>query len=741
MKIYAKIITVVIATWVSINTASAQPDTLTLRDITVTAIKQGTATAATAKTIIDSGTTERNDIAGTKTAATLVPNFFIPDYGSRMTSTIYVRGLGTRIDQPTVGLNVDNVPIMCKENYDLDLPDISRIEMLRGPQSTLFGRNTLGGLMNIYTLSPMQWQGTRMMLSYGSRNRVKAGISHYARPTQQFAIAAAALYTGTDGEFRNAHNGKLVDWERLFNFRLKLEWTPTQSLTLSNVLAASWSRQGGYPYRQVDTDAIAYNDTCFYRRTSVTDGLTINKTWSWGSLASITTYQYIDDNMTLDQDFTPLPYFTLTQARTEHAVTHDMVMRSNGQQRWKWLNGIFAFYRRMKMDAPVTFKDTGIAQLIEQHVNEALPAYPVDWDERSFLLGSDFTMPTWGAALYHSSSLTIDRLTLTAAMRIDYEHATLNYHSETHTGYNIMDAASGKVYIHEPIDINDRGTLHKHFVQFMPRISATYSPGSTTVSNIYVTLARGSKAGGFNTQMFSDVLQQRLMQLMGIGLNYDINKVVGYKPEKAWNIELGTHIQAWYNRIKLDADIFYMDCRDRQLTVFPPGLTTGRMMTNAGHTRNYGTEVTAAITSTSHTTVNVNYGFTHATFAQYNDGKTDYIGKRVPYAPAHTLWVEALHEFKLGDNQPIQALVVSANVSGAGRIYWNEDNDVSQPFYALPGAAVTLMGKNYSLQLWGRNLTDTHYDTFYFVSIGHRFLQQAHARSVGVTLRINVNSK
>ena len=716
----------------------AQPDTLMLDNVTVTAIKQGTGTAATAKTVIGRQEAERNDIAGAKTASTLVPNFFIPDYGSRMTSTIYVRGIGTRIDQPTVGLNVDNVPIMCKENYDLELMDISRIEMLRGPQSTIYGRNTLGGLINIYTLSPMQWQGTRLLLSYGSRNSVRAGASHYALLNDRVGISLSGYYTGTDGEFRNSYNGRLTDWERQGSARFKLEWHPGSSLTLSNVLAVSFSRQGGYPYQQTGTPGIAYNDTCFYRRNSVTDGLTINKTWNWGTLSSITSYQYIDDNMTLDQDFTTQPYFTLTQARTEHAVTHDMVVRNSSDRSWRWLNGLFGFYRHMSMNAPVTFKDTGIAQLIERHVNEALPAYPVRWDERSFLLGSDFTMPTWGLALYHESRWDWNRFTFTAGVRIDYEHATLNYHSETHTGYDIIETASGSVYTHEAIDINDRGTLKKDFVQLMPRLAVTYQLHNPA-NKLYLTVARGGKAGGFNTQMFSDVLQQRLMRLMGIGLAYDVDKVVSYKPEKAWNVELGTHIEAWDRRVVLDADIFYMDCRDRQLTVFPPGLTTGRMMTNAGQTRSYGAEVATTVKPADNTTINVSYGFTHATFSHYYDGKTDYSGKHVPYAPSHTLWAEALQHINLGNDRWARSLTIAANLSGAGRIHWNEANTLSQPFYALLGASATLTGKHYSLQLWGRNLTGTRYDTFYFVSIGHEFLQRGHGRTVGATLRININ--
>ena len=715
--------------------ASVMTDTLQLSDITVTSVKQGTATVATAASTISQREAERNDVAGTKTAATMVPNFFIPDYGSRMTSTIYVRGLGTRIDQPSVGLNVDNVPVMCKENYDFDLMDVSRIEMLRGPQSTLYGRNTMGGLMNIYTLSPSHWQGTRAMLSYGSHNTYKLGLSHYTRLSHKVALSVSAYYTGSDGEFRNQHNGRLTDWERQGSGRVKLEWRPDATLLMSNVFTAAASRQGGYPYEQVGTGSIAYNDTCFYRRASVTDGLTITKSWDKAMLTSITSYQYIDDNMTLDQDFTPQPYFTLTQARHEHAITQDIVLKGNRDGQYRWMGGLFGFYRHMNMHAPVTFKDTGIAELIERHVNEALPAYPVVWDSRSFVLGSDFTMPTWGASLYHQSELDWGSFTFTAGLRLDYEHATLNYHSETHTGYDIVQASTGTVYTHEPIDIDDRGSLKKDFLQLMPRFSVIYHLNNET-NNIYLTIARGTKAGGFNTQMFSDVLQQRLMHMMGIGLTYDVNEVVGYQPEKAWNFELGTHLETWQGRLTLDADIFYMDCRDRQLTIFPKGLTTGRMMTNAGQTRSYGAELSLHLRPTLHTTLTASYGYTPATFEHYNDGKTDYSGKYVPYAPSHTLWAEALHEFTLHGGDWAQTLTMAANVSGAGRIYWNEANSLHQPFYTLLGANITLAGKHYSLQLWGRNLTDTHYRTFYFVSIGHEFLQRSHGRSLGATLRL-----
>ena len=723
--------------WATDNEAAI--DTVTLDDVSVTAIKQGAQIdLTTASTVLGKRDVERNGIVTVRGVSDLVPNFFLPEYGSRMTSTIYARGLGARIDQPSMGLNIDNVPVMCKENYDFDIADISRVEMLRGPQSTLYGRNTMGGLMNVYTLSPMQWQGTRIIAEMASHMSIKVGASHYARLGDKVGVAGGIYYTSTNGQYINEYNGKKCDWERQGTGRLKLVWQPLSTLTLSNTLSASISRQGGYPYEWVETGQIAYNDTCFYRRTSVMDGLTITKRFDRWSLSSITSYQYIDDNMTLDQDFTPRPYFTLTQARREHAVTQDVVARGDDSRAYKWLVGAFGFYRRYRMDAPVTFKEIGIKALIEDHINNVNPYYPVVWNERSFVLGSNFTNPTWGMALYHQSSLDWKRFTFTAGLRLDYEHASLNYHSETHTGYQVIESVTGGVYHSENINIDDGGSLSKHFTELLPKFSITYHLPTIGESSIYASVSKGYKAGGFNTQMFSDVLQQRLMGILGIGAAYSINDIVGYKPEKAWNYEIGGHFESANRHVKGDLSLFYIDCRDRQMTIFPDGTTTGRIMTNAGKTRSVGAEASLSVNFTDDLGMNLSYGYCDARFVRYNDGKADYKDKHVPYCPQHTLFAQAFYTYNFrGGNDWAQSITLDASLKGTGEIYWNEANSLNQPFYALLGSSITLAGKHYSLQLWGQNLTGTRYNTFYFVSISHEFLQRGRGRMLGATLRIN----
>ena len=713
-------------------------DTLALSDVTVTGIKQGTVhnSAPAAITVATRPTLERNGVTGTKTGSALVPNLFIPDYGSRMTSTIYLRGIGARIDQPAVGLNVDNVAVMCKENYDMDIMDLSRMEVLRGPQSAMYGRNTMGGVINLYTLSPLAYTGTRLLMEAASHGAWRIGASRYERLSPSLGMSISAMYGGTSGEWRNEYNGRRTDHERQGSLRTKVEWNPGNGWFVGNVLSLNYNNEGGYPYQNIATGQIATNDTCFYHRTSVMDGITVKKDMGSWSLSGIASYQFIDDNMTLDQDFTPVPYFTLTQARTEHTGTLDLVAGSKSKGKYRWLAGFNGFYRRYDMDAPVTFLDTGIDQLIESHRNSAVPEYPIQWDTRDFVLGSNFTSPTWGTALYHRSTLTLGRFTVDASLRLDYEHATLKYRSTTHTGYNIMEKSSGTVYAHENIDIDNSGSMSKDFLELLPSLTVSYKLDGT-LGTVYANVSRGSKAGGFNTQMFSDVLQQQLMGMMGIGSNYDVDKVVGYRPEKAWNAEVGTHLKPCAS-INLDLAAFYIDCRDRQLTVFPDGTTTGRLMTNAGKTRNYGIEASLAWRPLASTGVSVSYGYTNAKFTEYNDGHNDYDGCYIPYSPTHTLYGQAYHRIGInGCGEWLEGITLDANLRAAGRIYWNESNTQSQAFYGLLGAGVTLEGRHYSLQLWGRNLTDTAYNTFYFVSIGHEFLQRGHGRSLGATLRMH----
>lgn len=719
-------------------------DTVTLGELTVTALKQGSLfESPSASSRIGAPEVERLDAFSMKGISDVVPNFFVPDYGSRKTSSIYVRGIGARIDQAAVGLNVDNVPFFNKDAYDFDLVDIADVEMLRGPQSTLYGRNTMAGLINITTLSPLRYQGVRALAEYGSGDTWRLSGSVYTKPAAGFGLSASVFYTRSAGFFLNQYNGKRTDKENQLSFRIKAEWEPSDSFYILNTFAAGRLRQGGYPYQYIPTGQISYNDACFYRRNSLNDGLTVRYTHERFTLVSMTSLQYLDDHMTLDQDFLPEPYFTLTQKRRELVWTQDFVAKSRSAGAYSWLTGVFGFYRNMHMQAPVNFLDSGIRQLIEQHRNNANPNYPIAWDSRNLLLDSHFSNPGFGVALYHQSKLEMgEKWQLTAGLRLDFERNGLRYRSLCNSGYTIFHGteANGepKPFRHIPVEIDQTGHLHSHFLELLPKLAVLYRlPESIGRSNIYASVSKGYKAGGFNTQMFSDVLQQRLMGVMGIGASYDVEKILSYKPEKSWNYEVGAHYESFDGRWIAELSAFYIDCRDQQLTMFPDGTTTGRIMTNAGKTRSFGAEISITASPWTPLTLQASYGYTNATFRRFFNGMNDFSGKRVPYAPSNTLFVGVSYLW-LKPFMKARSLELTADMTGTGSICWNESNTQSQNFYALAGANLSLAFEHFSLALWVKNIFDTRYDTFYFVSMGNEFLQRGKPRTMGVTLRMNL---
>ena len=138
--------------------------------------------------------------------------------------------------------------------------------------------------------------------------------------------------------------------------------------------------------------------------------------------------------------------------------------------------------------------------------------------------------------------------------------------------------------------------------------------------------------------------------------------------------------------------------------------------------------------------LNASYGFTDARFVEFSDGKEDYKGKFIPYSPKNTLFVGASYNIPV-NRSSLDAIDVGVDMKGIGDIYWNEANSVKQPFYTLLSASLLLTKGDFSLKVWGDNLANTHYNSFYFVSIGNAFLQQGKPARCGVTLRMNFKSK
>ena len=128
-----------------------------------------------------------------------------------------------------------------------------------------------------------------------------------------------------------------------------------------------------------------------------------------------------------------------------------------------------------------------------------------------------------------------------------------------------------------------------------------------------------------------------------------------------------------------------------------------------------------------------NYGYTNAKFEEFSDGVNDYAGNYLPYAPQHTASLGASYRWTI-NRKLLDALTLNCSWQGMGKIYWNEANTLSQDFYSQLNASVELQKGPVSLTLWGRNLTDTDFYTFYFKSMTNNFYNHGKPCRMGVTL-------
>lgn len=665
----------------------------------------------------------------------VAPNFFQPRYGSRITSSIYFRGFGSRIDQPVVAVYLDDIPILDKNAYDFDFPDLRRISILRGPQGVLFGRNTSLGVIRIETLSPFDWTGVRTSAEVTANGSWRASAAVFQQPSETWGWSASAAVSHEAGFFVNTYDGTTCDRGNSVSLRTGVQWRPSGGWQLSNSLQAGWLREGGYAYGLWDADRgcvlpVDYNDPSGYRRLHILDGLTARKDWGKTALSASLSWQFLDDRMELDNDFTPKSYFRLVQAQQEHGVTAEVLLRGSRGSRWNWLAGSFLFGKGLRMQAPVTFLPDGIDELILTHANAGLatafPGEAILIQEREFVIGSDFFLPAFGTALFGELSWTGGRWTLSAGLRFEAEHTAMRYASSSVIHYRFTLLMPE--YERFPTEFSGRERQF-YFVP-VPKFSARYA---LQKGLLYATVQRGFKAGGYNTQLFSDILQNRmmdgLMRELGVSFGsgrYDSAAATQYRPEYTWNFEIGTHL-APSDRLRLEAALFWIECTDQQVTVMAPGMSTGRMMSNAAHSRSRGAELSAAWTR-GPWALNLDYGYTHAVTSE---------GKRLPYAPSNTLSAAAAYRRDLPAGFWLDAIAFGIQVRGAGRIWWDEENTLSQPFYALTAASVTLHRGAFGLSIRGENLTGTDYRTFWFRSLQREFFAPGRPRQIGIRMDYN----
>ena len=657
------------------------PRIVNLEEITIQAEKVTTKIQETpiAVSMIPAKKIEQENINTMADLSARIPNFFVLDYGSKMSPPVYSRGMGLRRDvQPSVGLYVDNIPYFEKGSFNFEFLDIDKIEILRGPQGTLYGRNTMGGLIKVYTQDPKALFGGYIKTDYGNYNQSKT-LLHINQPlSSKFYTVFNAAYAHGDGFFTNQYTNKKADAYDTYAARFKLAYRPNNDFKATLSVDFERNNQLGYAYAVYNTDTqtandINYNKESSYDRDQLSIGLNLEYIGNWFVFNSATGYQNMDDVFFIDQDFSPANLYFIDQNRSHHTIYQELNIHSKPDAKITWLLGSMIFKQLTDKGVDVTYGD------------DFINARNWPYDSYSYL--KTYDLPTSGFALYGQSTVPFGKFNLTGGLRLDLESADLDY---THT---ITKNGSDEIKPGFESDLK--------FDQITPKVSLSYVANDDFTA--FFTTTKGFKAGGFNFTFEND--DDRV-----------------YGPETSWNYEFGIKSSWLQKRLTTNLSLFHIDI-DNQQVAQPVPSGQGSMTKNAGTSKSQGIEFEANMVITNNWHIWTSYGFTEAKFSEYTNTKdVDLSGKLIPNVPKFTFGIGTDYsiDFK---NSFINKMHFNLSYQHMGKMYWDEENIAFQKNYGITNTKITFISSSVDFGFWGKNIFETDYNAFYFNSFGKAYVQ------------------
>jgi iron complex outermembrane receptor protein len=615
---------------------------------------------------------------------TVVPNFMSYGTNNRAISTpmFNMRGLGNLYEgDSAVSIYIDDIPITDPSFFSFPLDNIERIEVLRGPQGTLYGMNTEGGVVNIITRQPKDAFEATAGAEYGSYNTYKvAGALRGPLVQDRLSFGLSLLAEGTDGAIENKYTGNDVNgWTTLAgnaNFR----WTVTPLLDVQFNIAADSNDDGDFIWVVKDRAAynavwaagldeydISVNDEGFAENDSNRESLKITYNLPWADLVSVTSRIARTDDVGGDLDCTTLDYMSFTQSNEKEQYSQEFRLASPaGEEDLSWIFG--AFYSTQDYEY-----------------------------EQVFNFGSDFPMPfaqTTDAsydnetyAVFGQSTVRLldAKFGITAGLR--YEHAIRSiqrsrYYTMNGVRYAINDPLLGSMAsaysgIYDQKD---------DFDSLLPRFILDYR--LTPSIMVYSSAALGYKAGGFSTIANNPAL-------------------AGYDPEYAWTYEVGLKSRFLDDRLMVNLSGFATDVEDYQDRVVIDNVVT---MKNAAKAKIYGAEAELRARPLPGLDFTASLGVLQAKYDDYTDtenGQTvRFDGNSIALVPDYQYNVAAQYRFQSG-------IYLKGEISGVSKSYFTRENidRMSQNGYEIVNARVGYETERFDVYVYGKNLLDEYYYT------------------------------
>jgi iron complex outermembrane receptor protein len=652
-----------------------------------------------------------------------VPNLnIVQGRGSSNATNIFIRGIGQpdalQTFDPAVGVYVDDVYLSRIRGNQLDLLDVDRIEVLRGPQGTLYGKNTIGGAIKFVSRKPGQELRATGSIAYGSYDQLDFKGSLSGPFTDDFAAGIAVMRSTRDGYVEDSANGREYNDKDSWGVRAAFAFTPTTNFRVD--LTADYSKDDaalnvGRPVNNlttfsggtlVVTNPVGSGDYHWKGRT--TPGLpNSTKLKHYGfsgtaaldvtenlTLKSITAYRRLNTDDFVDIDATQYEVGDVFVGVNQKQFSQEFQATYSGDK----LNAVFGLY----------YLNEDMSSHQEAYADDLLG--PLFFNS-GFLRTVDDTLNTKSYAAYGNASYEIvPDVRLSAGLR--YTKETKDYFRTTSTFYSLLPAFNA-TYVFAP----PKGK----WSDWSPMASIDWQVNPSTM--VYVRAAKGFKSGGFN------------------GRANSVSESTEYDPETVWSYEAGFKTTV-ADQLKLNGAVFTSSYKDFQARVSGldddpvTGLPQPKLsVLNAGKLRIRGAELEASWTPIDRLLIDGQLGYLDAEYKEFDDARfTNFDGSRAfqtpAFAPKWTLRLGSQYAFDLGGSGSItvggQTRYKSRTALTVDNTLVNSDVEIEGLFqkgYWVHDARIVYVteDKHFELGLYGNNLTKKAYktDAQEFSSVGN----------------------
>jgi iron complex outermembrane recepter protein len=703
-----------------------------LEEIVVTATRRETDLEKTpiSISVLGSAAIEKAHVVDLTDVTRLTPSLvYMPRGGSE--GYLSLRGAIIFDDSPgtdpAVSMYIDDVVRVSVADVQPDVYDIDRVEVLKGPQGTLFGRNSIGGVVSMYTNQPTFRNGGTAELTYGENNLVEAkGVYNAALIDDVLAGRIVVSDSSVSGNVRDITTGGELNGGHQTAVRGKLLLTPGADFRF--VSSFDYLRKSGtqaewllgnyqpalVPGLTYDPQQSAQRRPGEYGQTNW--GLTERADWTTavGTLTSITGDRRLDSNNT--KTLFPVDALILNANEHDNQVTQELRLASPVDQPLTWIAGLY--YLHNSKERPVdAFQD--------------------------YLAGSVFAHKAAGfppPILYQNIQVAH---TTSAAPFVDLAYNFTRELKLDLGGRYTWQEKKGSAYLNSTGGVIRGSDLHAaqngSWTAFTPAATLTYQATSSLMS--YATVSRGFLSGGFNANSSTD---------KGLAIPFD--------SEYVWNYEVGEKFNGLDNRLRANLAVFldkYTNLQVIQLDTTTQDVIT----TNAGAARVGGVETDLEGAPAEWLTLGLKYDYLDSRFTQFliNNGDGTYTndaGHKVPFTPTHRVTASA----EVHGELPIGAVAVGGDYTYRSTQEFTAENDTPQAIRRLTAwrglvnlhALWTSQDDRWEVLLWGKNVTNLHYAVFaqsaevYIANATEFFdpskylyeIQPGPFRSYGATLRV-----